>query len=41
MTTDASAPTSVAAATVGSPMVRVAAFSYGVPSLRGPRKDAR
>ncbi len=39
MTTNASALTSVFAATVGSPLIKVAAYSYGVrTAVRGLRK---
>ena len=42
MTTNASALTSVVAATIGSPLIKVAAFSYGVrTAMAGLRRGAR
>lgn len=40
MTTNAAALTSIVASTVGSPLVKVAAFSYGVRKSVGERRDA-
>jgi uncharacterized protein YoxC len=40
MTTNAAALTSIVASTVGSPLIKVAAFSYGVRRSLGQRRDA-
>ncbi len=41
MTTNAAALTSIVSATVGSPLIKVAAFSYGVRSTVKKRQDAQ
>jgi uncharacterized protein YoxC len=41
MTTNAAALTSIVSATVGSPLIKVAAFSYGVRSSVKKRQDAQ
>ncbi|UQX86790.1 DUF948 domain-containing protein [Jatrophihabitans telluris] len=41
MTTNAAALTSLVSATVGSPLIKVAAFSYGVRSSVKKRQDAQ
>jgi uncharacterized protein YoxC len=40
MTTNAAALTSIVSSTVGSPLIKVAAFSYGVRKSVGKRRDA-
>ena len=40
MTTNAAALTSLVSSTVGSPLIKVAAFSYGVRKSVGKRRDA-
>ena len=40
MTANAAALTSVASATLGGPLIKVAAFSYGVRRAIGDRRDA-
>jgi uncharacterized protein YoxC len=40
MTTNAAALTSIVASTVGSPLIKVAAFTYGVRKSWGQRRDA-
>ena len=40
MTTNAAALTSIVSSTVGSPLIKVAAFSYGVRRSVGKRRDA-
>jgi uncharacterized protein YoxC len=41
MTTNAAALTSIVSSTVGSPLIKVAAFSYGVRSTVRKRQDAQ
>jgi uncharacterized protein YoxC len=41
ITTNAAALTSIVSATVGSPLIKVAAFSYGVRSTVRKRQDAQ
>lgn len=41
MTTNAAALTSIVSATVGSPLIKIAAFSYGVRSTLRRRQDAQ
>lgn len=41
MTTNAAALTSIVSSTVGSPLIKVAAFSYGVRSTVKKRQDAQ
>ena len=40
MTTNAAALTSIVASTVGSPLIKVAAFSYGVRKSLSGRRDS-
>ena len=40
MTSNAAALTSVASSTLGGPLIKVAAFSYGVRRTLGQRRDA-
>ena len=40
MTTNAAALTSIVSSTLGSPLIKVAAFSYGVRKSVGKRRDA-
>jgi uncharacterized protein YoxC len=40
MTTNAAALTSIVSSTLGSPLIKVAAFSYGVRKTVGDRRDA-
>ena len=40
MTSNAAALTSVASATLGGPLIKLAAFSYGVRRTLGQRRDA-
>jgi len=40
MTTNAAAMTSIVSSTLGNPLIRVAAFSYGVRKTVSDRRDA-